>query len=105
MSDRNKLPLDLMERAVQHLRENYPPHFFEKIRRLRAADPEGWYVPYHFAVGMGVRNCLRAIIPDDQLPGVRYDHVEDSPLFKNWDDYYVEVMEAAADLNDSAERR
>jgi hypothetical protein len=41
---------------------------------------------------MGIRNLLRDVIKDDELPPVSYGDDQ----MRNWDDYYVEVLEEAA---------
>lgn len=59
---------------------------------------------FHFGRGMFIRNILRSniempdrvkcllCIPDAELPPTEYDGHWDS----NWDDYYIQVLEAAA---------
>lgn len=66
----------------------------EEIRDLQAADPETWWAMHHFGMGMHVRNLLREVIKDDELPPVEYD---DECSYQNWDDYYIPVLEEAAD--------
>jgi hypothetical protein len=43
----------------------------------------------HFGVGMGIRNLLREVLPDDKLPPVVY---EGGMSYSNWDDYYVGAL-------------
>lgn len=64
----------------------------------------GWPATWsaHHGFGTGIRNLLRneeygAGIKDDELPAAPY---EDGETHKNWDDYYVAAIEAAAGLRD-----
>lgn len=101
-----QLPPRLRTTAVEYLRENVAD--LDVIRGWIEEDPENWYVrdqnvtmqaipiegpapaalylpmPFHFHGGMAVRNLLRKVIRDDELPS------------GNWDDYYVQALEAAA---------
>lgn len=88
------LPVELRERAVEHLRAHMSAETAEQIRDLQAADPELWWAVHHFGMGMNVRNLLREVIKDDELPPVEYDKFEE---YRNWDDYYIPVLEEAAD--------
>lgn len=88
------LPDELRERAVEHLRAHISAETAEQIRDLQAADPELWWAVHHFGMGMTVRNLLREVIEDDELPPVPYD---DERSYQNWDDYYIPVLEEAAD--------
>lgn len=88
------LPEPLRTRAVEYLREKLDASMLAEIRELHAKDPDDWAIPYHFSTGMSIRNLLRDVIKDDELPPVMYG---DLPA-QNWDDYYVEVMEEAANV-------
>lgn len=102
------LPEPLMTKAVEHLRSKCDEETLQYFRDLYARDPEwgdetppeerakieqivGFYVPspFHFGTGMVVRNCLREVIRDEELPAVDYDGRE----FRNWDDWYHSVLE------------
>lgn len=83
-----RLPRALQERAVWYLREWMPPDMLETIRTLANATPQ-WFVDYHFGMGMAVRNTLREVIPDLDLPPNERGET-------NWDDYYVPCLEMAA---------
>jgi hypothetical protein len=52
-------------------------------------DFDGWF---HFEGGMAVRNTLREVMKDDELPGVKYDGDRE---FKNWDDFYMAALRQA----------
>lgn len=114
-----QLPFDMRVRAVEHLRAVCDPAVLEWVRDTYEKDPDVWYAhdvtppdvkeelkekygqyvptPFHFTVGMQVRNTLRTVIKDDELPPVDYG---DEKAYQNWDDYYAEVLECAAGLRD-----
>lgn len=90
--ERRYLPEPLRTRAVEYLRTQLSEEVLTEIRELHSEDPDDWAIPYHFGTGMGIRNLLRDVIKDDELPPVMYGDL----AAQNWDDYYVEVMEEAA---------
>lgn len=45
---------------------------------------------FHFGGGMALRNLLRGVIKDDELPGVFYEQYNDTMY--NWDDYYMGAL-------------
>lgn len=92
--ERRYLPEPLRTRAVEYLRAQLDDEVLAQIRKLHSEDPDDWAIPFHFGSGMGIRNLLRDVIKDDELPPVMYG---DLPA-QNWDDYYVEVMEEAASV-------
>lgn len=53
---------------------------------------------WHFGPGMGIRNLLRqAGLTDDKLPSDAMDFYYGAGSgIQNWDDYYVQAVEAAA---------
>lgn len=54
-------------------------------------NPVFWVAPYHHGWGTAIRNLLRdKVCTDDKLPG--------SPEDKNWDNYYVYLVEVAIGL-------
>lgn len=106
MSD-ERLPDELRERAVKHLREGLHPETLDYLRELHRRDPEfgdeitaaehaeytkkyGFTVPqpFHFGTGMAIRNFLREVILDEELPPVYYGALETH----NWDDWYQDVI-------------
>lgn len=97
MADHLKLPDDLREKAVDHLRKELHPDTLQEVRDIYKAEGEDWYVRYHFFFGMEVRNLLRGVIKDSALPPVDYG---DNQWYQNWDDYYVRVIEEAAGIYD-----
>jgi hypothetical protein len=94
------VPAELKERIVAHLRDQLAPEDLEWIRTQHSEDPDGWATKrgWHFFGGMGIRNLLREVVPDDQLPLAPYP---DGDQHANWDDYYVQALEAAAGVRDS----
>lgn len=106
----DKLPVELRQRAVSRLREVLPEEFFEDVHRhavekgLREWMPDFW----HHGQGMGIRNLLRSDHGLDPKPSA--DPIRDyelPPLPElygpdvtegNWDDFYVQCLEAAAGL-------
>lgn len=46
--------------------------------------------PNHLTEGMTVRNLLRQVLPDEELPPILYPWV--NQLITNWDDYYLGAM-------------
>lgn len=82
-----ELPDDVRLEAVALLRGQFSTRHRQYIRSRYAVDPTRWITPLHFGWGMAVRNFLREHgLADDRLPS------------GNWDDYYVQCVEAAAGL-------
>jgi hypothetical protein len=48
---------------------------------------------FHFGGGMSVRNLLREVMLDSELPGVLYK--EHNEVMHNWDDYYIGALQEA----------
>jgi hypothetical protein len=48
-------------------------------------------IRFHFSVGMDVRNALREVMRDEELPGIEY---LDGHFYQNWDDFYMGALEA-----------
>lgn len=72
------------QRCVEHL-------------RLWLKDPEEWRAGldspgFHFFAGMSVRNALRDVLTDDELPEVTYP---DGHAYRNWDDFYMAALREA----------
>jgi hypothetical protein len=63
-----------------------------EIQKAYTAEPEGWYIGYHFTWGMAVRNLLR-----QKGFGEEYFKVH------NLDDIYVALVEEALNLGGSHE--
>jgi len=56
--------------------------------RIGSEDPR-----FHFGVGMEVRNTLRKVLADKELPPVAYP---EGGAHSNWDDYYYGALDALA---------
>lgn len=89
---------ELRDEAVGYLLAELPDELLKEVRSAYRAYGEEWmnrmhedwdeedrmFYTFHFSEGMGIRNLLRDIIKDNQLPS------------GNWDDYYVEALLRAA---------
>ena len=115
--DRHTLPPELQKKAVDHLHETLAPESLQYLRDLKARDPEwgdeltpeqheesktkyGFTIPapFHFGTGMAIRNLLREVIKDEELPVVYYGAME----ARNWDDWYHGVLEELVTLSDDS---
>ena len=94
ISSYRRLSADVKKRSVAAMREAIPDGAEkDAIRELIDADPDGWIWEHHFFMGMQARNALRrAGVKDDELPPSISDCNKGD---RNWDDYYVGVMEVA----------
>jgi len=104
-----RLPTDLRRRAIAQLQEHYAPEFFADVRAAASAlGPDGAAVglgewmpwDWHFGQGMAVRNVLRGAIRDAELPDFPEWYGELADGTGNWDDYYIQCVEAAAGLRE-----
>jgi len=89
------LPAAIKARGAVFLRAKLEPQTIAMIRAARAEHGDDWIhkaAPggLHLTWGMAVRNILREIYEDSSVPT------------GNWDDYYIEVIELAADLSPGA---
>ncbi len=87
-----EIPPDMLEGSVDLLRNALPESLKEFLRKAyHSRKPnEWWFSPYHFSLGMSMRNALRdAGFLDRKLPD------------KNWDDYYVKVLEIAIGVKEN----
>jgi len=105
------LPPDVARHAAKHVAAVMTSDDLERIRELHAEYGHDWIhnvmvlddgtrVSGHHIFGTNIRNLLRdknlgAGILDNELPPAPY---EDGSSQQNWDDYYVQVIEAAAGL-------
>ncbi len=80
-----KLNPELVAAAVKLLQEKLADSFPD-IRKAMAADPQTWWVPYHFWAMMGVRNMLR-----------QNGFGEKEFAIDNLDDYAVGLVELAVE--------
>lgn len=90
------IPEEQRERIVAHLLNELDPKFFDEVRTAHAEDPEHWATKgpnfFHIFGGMAIRNLLRDVLKDDELPEAPYP---DGKSFTNWDDYYTQAIEAS----------
>lgn len=93
----NQLDESIRDQAVDHLRTHLPSDLMNEVRDKKRRYGDDWMdhmheeeiskigiipIPYsfHFSEGMGIRNLLRGVILDEELPS------------GNWDDYYVAAL-------------
>ncbi|GEM_PF-6650848 len=97
-----KLPDDQMKIASEYLKNHYAQEdliaFYKERKAYYAHHPdagcENWFLPHHFTEGIAIRNCLRAAIPETDLPD---DDTYGWPMVTSWDDYYIAVINAVLD--------
>lgn len=87
-----KLTFRQRESCFQVLKVNTPGDMLAKWRdqysrgmRIGSHD-----LGFHFGVGMQVRNKLRAVVRDEDLPPIQYP---DGQLYRNWDDFYMGALQ------------
>ena len=84
----NKIPAEQRKRALDHLDGWIKRETLAELKEYRH-DPE-----FHlFGGGMSIRNRLREVMPDQDLPGVRYPDLPFGQLIRNWDDYYQGALD------------
>lgn len=74
LSDANwrSIPIGQRRQCIAYLQDKVPTWTWQYWKR------EGFPEGFHFGGGMAVRNCLRDVLSDENLP-----------RDKNWDDYYM----------------
>jgi hypothetical protein len=87
-----KLDPAMRDRAAAYLRHKLSPAVIAEVRALIAADPQEWWVPYHFDWMMAIRNALREAGYGEQQLGI-----------DNLDDYAVGLVELAVQEQPSEE--
>lgn len=75
--------------CIVYLRKTIPSHVLDSWKK---GFPEG----FHFGPGMQVRNALRDIMKDDELPPVQYPF----GMSQNWDDHYMGCLHELLDKMD-----
>jgi hypothetical protein len=82
-----RVPEGTRQRCAEHLRRSVQPELLAKWRdQLERGMAIG------SDTGMAVRNALRAVLPDEKLPGVDYG---DGSEYSNWDDFYTAALREA----------
>jgi len=84
----NEMPQDFLKESVEYLKNIFIKEgSAQSILDAYNQDNEKWWVGSHFYWGMSIRNSLReGGFLDDKLPD------------KNWDDYYIPVVELAVGI-------
>lgn len=77
------IPAEQREKVLAHLRGWIKPGDSRAARAHR-----GFHL---LGGGMQIRNRIRDVMMDDELPGVMYDG--HSKPMKNWDDYYTGALD------------
>jgi hypothetical protein len=92
------IPGEQRKLCLSHLKSTLlvPPEILERWREQKRAglmigsdDPQ----QFHFGVGVAVRNRLRQIFPDRELPEVMFGN---RPM-RNWDDFYYGAIDELID--------
>lgn len=82
-----QLPKWIADKSIEYLTAILPQKDIDDIRDDYKKDPDTWWASVHFSWGMSIRNRLRDnVCLDEELPS------------KNWDDYYVRLVEMACGL-------
>jgi hypothetical protein len=82
-----EMPNDILRGSVQFLKNEFTPELIKEIKAKYTMEGADWIAGKHHTWGMQVRNKLReAGFKDDMLPT------------KNWDEYYVQVVEIACGI-------
>lgn len=105
MSNYTAPPIDpaLHLKAVEYLKAKLAPETKATVRGLVIEHGTHWIhkIPFgHFAFGMQIRNALRDVVKDAELPAPVFPEDTDfgphgQPTSGNWDDYYISVIEDA----------
>ncbi|MEP0872458.1 hypothetical protein NDA01_21820 [Trichocoleus desertorum AS-A10] len=81
-----EMPPDVLEKAIAVF-QTLPDEFKAECKARHAIEPDSWMACWHHDAGRHLRNMLRvhglgdALLPD-----------------KNWDDYYIQVLEISLGL-------
>ena len=94
----NMLALPIRERCLQHLRRfmhdalDVVEHWRDQAARGVAIGSDR--IRFHMDEGMQIRNALRAVVTDSELPPMKQPGGE---IGRNWDNYYVGALYALCD--------
>lgn len=109
----NRVDPEIRKRSVDHLRSSLSPESLEAVRvaverygrhewlhkppfAMLVRDEDGeMQMPFHFSGGMAIRNLLREVVKDDELPSFDEWYGEGTDV-RNWDDFYVQALTEAA---------
>jgi len=81
----NKIPKEKRDLCLNHLRTTIPETTMAELKKYWDA------AGFHFAGGMWIRNKLREVMADDELPGIFYKDA--GAEMHNWDDFYMGALE------------
>ncbi len=106
ISNFSRIPYKDRRRLIAVLQAQLPRKLIMKFRdqvkrgKIIGSDTPGFH---HLGGGMAIRNILRLVIADSDLPETQYPGY---PMGCGWDDYYMGALYAlVADVNARAERR
>jgi hypothetical protein len=85
-----RVPEEKRKLCVEHLRSVLSPVALPDLCEAFEKNDFGPF--FHFSGGMGVRNILRDVMKDDELPKVKYDSGYE---YSNWDDFYMAALRQA----------
>lgn len=98
------LPDQLRERAYQHLekiiRRDAPETLQKWVKQLAAGQALGSDdIRFHFAAGMAIRNLLREVVKDDELPWSKSVDAKGHVCVDvgNWGDFYYGAIHELAE--------
>ena len=88
----NRVPEEQRLMCLRHLSVQIPAEVLEKFQtqHSRGERIAGDVLGFHFGGGMLVRNTLREVLPDGNLPTIKQQNGE---LAQNWDDFYTGALE------------
>lgn len=94
----DRVPEGQRKLCLEHLRTYVTDEYLDKWRAQRARGEEigSDVTAFHFfGGGMQIRNVLREVLPDDQLPAVVGPDGNYPPgeVVRNWDDFYTGALE------------
>jgi hypothetical protein len=92
----NKIDENRRQLCINHLKAKIPAEVIAAWK-TSGYDHQG----FHLFGGMAVRNILRDIIKDDQLPPVRYETEGSITMAQNWDDYYTGALDQLLEETDA----
>lgn len=89
----SSLPADIQDRCLRKLLATVPARMVHEWRdqAARGMAIGSDDVRFHFAAGMWVRNLLRGVVPDHELPFKREDGLLEPT---QWDEYYYGALHA-----------
>lgn len=91
-SEENWRRLDAVKRmyCVWRLREIIGPE--DQALLKQAFETSKWPLGFHHFSGMAIRNELRKVVKDEELPLVDYGG---GHFYQNWDDFYMAALRQA----------